>query len=267
MTPTAPRRFLHRTTSRNYSHPAEPRYAGGELPAAVPGNAIKVVTFNVKFAKQLARAVTLLSRAPALREPDVLLLQEMDAPGAAAIAGALGMAWVYYPNTVHPVARKDFGCAILSRFPIEDDRKILLPHLARIRRIQRAAVAATIRIGSHQVRVYNVHLATMVDNGPRQRREQLAAVLDDADGFPQVVLSGDFNSDKVPEVALARGYTWPTRELGPTNALWAMDHILLKGLTVAAPPAFGSVRDSVGASDHKPVWARVLLGGDVDRRD
>lgn len=248
---------------RNYLDPLSPRYAGGELPASTPVSAIKLVTFNVKFARQVARAVTLLSRAPALREPDVLLLQEMDAPGAAAIAGGLGMTYVYYPNTVHPVARKDFGCAILSRFPIEDDRKILLPHLARFRGIQRAAVAATIRIGTHRVRVCNVHLATMMDNGPRQRREQLAAVLEDAERFDQVVVSGDFNSDRVPEVALDRGYTWPTRELGPTNALWAMDHILLKGLTLTAPSAFGSVRDSVGASDHKPVWARINLGSGV----
>jgi len=224
---SAPRRFLHRTTSRNYTHPTEPRYSGGELPASPPGNAFKLVTFNVKFAKHLGRAVTLLTRAP--------------------------------------VARKDFGCAILSRFPIEDDRKIMLPHLARFRRIQRAAVAATIRIGAHAIRVYNVHLATMVDNGPRQRREQLAAVLEDADRFSHVVLSGDFNSDRVPEVALERGYTWPTRNLGPTNAIWAMDHILLKGLTLAGPTAYGAVRDSVGASDHKPVWARIHLGADVDR--
>jgi endonuclease/exonuclease/phosphatase family metal-dependent hydrolase len=259
---SAPRRFLRRRASRNYTHPSEPRYAGGELPASVPASAIKVVTFNVKFAKQLSRAVTLLSRAPALREPDVLLLQEMDAPGAAAIAGGLGMAYVYYPNTVHPVAHKDFGCAILSRFPIADDRKILLPHLARFRGIQRAAVAATIRIGSREVRVYNVHLATMVDNGPRQRREQLGAVLEDADRFPQVVLSGDFNSDRVPEIALARGYTWPTRGLGPTNAIWALDHILLKGLELTAPTAFGAVRDSSRASDHKPVWARIHLGAE-----
>ena len=30
---------------------------------------------------------------------------------------ALGLAWVYYPNTVHPLNNRDFGCAILSRFP------------------------------------------------------------------------------------------------------------------------------------------------------
>ena len=152
--------------------------------------------------------------------------------GAAAIAGALGMAYIYYPNTVHPVARKDFGCAIRRASRSRTTARSLLPHLGRFRGLQRAAVAATIRIGVHSVRLYNVHLATMVDNGPRQRREQLAAVLDDAERFPQVVLSGDFNSDRVPEIALARGYTWPTRGSGPTNAIWAPT-TCLEGLEVS----------------------------------
>jgi hypothetical protein len=30
-------------------------------------------------------------------------------------------------------------------------------------------------------------------------------------------------------------------------------------LALAAPDAFGAVRDTVGASDHKPVWARISV--------
>ena len=122
-------------------------------------------------------------------------------------------------------------------------------------------------MGDVRIRVCNVHLATMVDNGPRQRREQLSAVLDDAALYDRAILSGDFNSDRVPEIALDHGFDWPTRGLGPTNALWAMDHILLKGLSLATHDAFGAVRDSMGASDHKPVWAKIAvpLADGVDR--
>jgi endonuclease/exonuclease/phosphatase family metal-dependent hydrolase len=221
---------------------------------------LSVVTFNIKFARFPDRALSLIRATPPLREPDLLLLQEMDAPATATIAESLGMAWVYYPNTIHPLARKDFGCAILSRFPIEEDRKILLPHAARFRGIRRAALAATIRVGNLAVRVYNVHLATMVDNGPRQRRDQLRVVLDDAERYDTVILAGDFNSPRVADVALARGYAWPTRRIGATNAIWAMDHILLKGLRLDGDLAFGSVPDPYRASDHKPVWARIRLG-------
>ena len=244
---------------RNYSDPDGPRYAGGAAPATGTADVISLVTFNIKFAARIDKAIELLRLAVPLRDPDVLLLQEMDAPGTERIAAALGLAYVYYPNTVHPIARKDFGCAILSRWPIADDRKILLPHVARLRRVQRAAVAATISVGARRLRVYNVHLATMVDNGPKQRRAQLDAVLDDAAAWPGAVIAGDFNSPRVPLVAARRGFRWPTRRIGPTNAIWALDHVLLKGVDLETPTSFGSVRDTVGASDHKPVWARIRL--------
>jgi endonuclease/exonuclease/phosphatase family metal-dependent hydrolase len=242
----------------NYTDPAGPRYAGGSATATAT-DTLGVVTFNIKFARNIEHPIALIRGAAELRAPDVLLLQEMDAQGVSAIADALRLSYVYYPSTVHPIARQDFGCAILSRFALLDDRKILLPHVARLRRIQRAAVAATIDVGGKRIRIYNVHLSTMIDNGPRQRREQVNAVLDDAARYAHAIIGGDFNSDRVAGVALQHGFAWPTRGLGPTNALWAMDHVLLKGLALAAPDAFGAVRDTVGASDHKPVWARISV--------
>ena len=243
----------------NYAEAEGPRYAGGSA-AAGPAGPLHLVTFNIKFAEHPDRAVRLIREKAELRDPGVLLLQEMTAPATELVARELGMAWVYYPSTVHPIARQDFGCAILSRYPMSDDRKILLPHLARLRRIQRAAVAVTIHAGGMPIRIANVHLSTMVDNGPSQRREQLVPVLEDAAPHAHAIIAGDFNSDRVAGVAVPHGFAWPTRHLGPTNALWAMDHILLKGLSLADPAARGAVRDTVGASDHKPVWARISLG-------
>lgn len=242
----------------NYSDPSGPRYAGGTAASPPPGP-LHLVTFNIKFAEYPDRAARLVRETAALRDPGVLLLQEMTAPATESIAAELGMAWIYYPSTVHPIARQDFGCAILSRYPMEEDRKILLPHVARLRRIQRAAVAVTIRVNGAAIRIANVHLSTMVDNGPVQRRQQLIPVLEDSKTHDYAIIAGDFNSDRVPGVLVPHGFAWPTRHLGPTNALWAMDHILLKGLTLETPESRGAVRDTVGASDHKPVWARVSL--------
>jgi endonuclease/exonuclease/phosphatase family metal-dependent hydrolase len=243
----------------NYTDPAGPRYA-----AAAPGrpddpDTLTVVSLNVKFGVHVGQVVALLREPGPLHEPDVLLLQEMDEAGTRAVAEALGYAYVYYPATLHPLTRRDFGNAVLSRFPIEEDRKILLPHLARFRHTLRAAVAATLRVGTRRVRVYSVHIATFIANGPHARRDQLAAILADADGYPVVLMGGDFNSETVPEIALAHGYLWPTRHLPHTDAFWTLDHVLLKGLTLAASPSVGLVREIHGASDHKPVWARVVL--------
>jgi endonuclease/exonuclease/phosphatase family metal-dependent hydrolase len=242
---------------QNYPDAAGPRYAGGTPSLEAAGATLTIVSYNIKFALHPARAVALLRSSPELRDADVLLLQEMDAPATDLMARALGCAYVYYPSTVHPIARKDFGCAILSRLPIEDDRKLLLPHVARLRRIQRAAVGATIA----GIRFYSVHLSTMVDNGPRQRRQQLSTIIEDAVRHPRVVIAGDFNSPRVADVATDRGYEWPTRKLGRTNAFWTMDHVLVRGVPLDGDDAFGAVKDTVGASDHKPVWARLSVEG------
>jgi endonuclease/exonuclease/phosphatase family metal-dependent hydrolase len=253
------------TAKVNYTDALGPRYAGGAPTAGAPDGAasradtLKVVAFNVEFAEHVDRAIALIRDTPALRRPDVLLLQEMDETGTAAMATALGLAYVYYPATLHPATDRDFGCAILSRYPISEDRKIVLPHLARPNRTLRVAVGATILVGGRRVRIYSLHLATFLDNGPRARRDQLAAVLADARPYGLVVLGGDFNSASVPEMALPLGFEWPTYHLGHTRSLWDVDHVLLKGLTVSADSGVGLVRHVRGASDHRPVWARVVL--------
>jgi endonuclease/exonuclease/phosphatase family metal-dependent hydrolase len=243
----------------NYTDPVGPRYAASGPPRSGDPDTLRVVAFNVKYAEHVNAVIGLLRAPGPLRDPDVLLLQEMDETGARTIADSLGLAYVYYPATLHPVTRRDFGNAILSRFPIEEDRKVVLPHLARFRHTLRVAVGATIHVGTRRLRVYSVHIATFIGNGPHARREQLAAVLADADAYPTVLVGGDFNSETVPEIALARGYTWPTRHLPHTAAFWTLDHVLLKGLALANAPATGLVREIHGASDHKPVWARVVL--------
>lgn len=249
-------------TSFNYTDALAPRYTGivtarGDVAAP---ESLRIVTFNVQYALHADLALTLLRQSPDLENADVIALQEMDERSVQFLADSLGMAYVYYPATRHPGTGRDFGNAILSRWPIVADRKIPLPYLARGARTMRAAVGATLAVGDRRVRVYSVHLATMIGNGPNQRREQLQAVLADADSFPQVVMAGDFNSETVPQLAARDGYAWPTRGLPHTNGFWTFDHILLRGVSLATPDAVGVVRDNGGASDHRPVWAVVSIG-------
>jgi endonuclease/exonuclease/phosphatase family metal-dependent hydrolase len=213
----------------------------------------------VKFAEHVDRAIALLEANDSLRDADIVLLQEMDEPGVQAVAGALGFGYVYYPATRRGETHRDFGNAILSRWPMENDRKIILPHRARFNGSQRIAVAATVRIGARRVRVYSVHLATMIGNGPNARRDQLRTVLADADRYPVTIIGGDFNSETVPEIALAHDLAWPTRGLPRTNGLWTFDHVLLRGLAVPDTSDVGVVKDVQGASDHRPVWARLVF--------
>jgi len=248
----------------NYQSPFGPRYTGvlPSGPLNVPVGAaitIRVVTFNVQFARHVDRAIALLRSSAALRHADVVTLQEMDATGARRIAEALSMSYVYYPASVAPETGRDFGNAILSRWPIVADAKIVLPHLARFWRSQRIATAATILVGGVPLRVYSVHLETPVEIGPGSRRDQARAVVADAGAYPRVVVGGDMNSRGIGNEFRAAGFLWPTEHNPITTLVFNWDHIFFKGLAAADSEGAGVVRDPFGASDHRPVWAVALL--------
>jgi endonuclease/exonuclease/phosphatase family metal-dependent hydrolase len=221
--------------------------------------ALRLVTFNIQFALHVERAIGLLDSTPALRAADIITLQEMDVGGTRRIASALGMSYVYYPATVHPKTGRDFGNAILSRWPIVADQKIILPHLARFEKTERIATAAIVRVGDQSVRVYSVHLATRLGLGPRARRDQADAVLADAVGYPFVIIAGDMNGRGIGNEFRAAGYRWATEHNPATDHFFRYDHIFLKGLALATDTSTGVVQDNRGASDHRPVWAVVRL--------
>jgi endonuclease/exonuclease/phosphatase family metal-dependent hydrolase len=207
-----------------------------------------------------------LRETEALRSPDVLALQEMDALGTERIARALELNAVYYPSGIHPKHERDFGCAVLSPWPLEDPRKLVLPHGARVSGLRRAAVSAVVVRGDERIRVFCLHLPSPLAISGGSRKDELRVVAAEAEAFAgPVVIAGDFNSHgKVEELAKA-GFTWVTRDLGATTRLrllgiglggLAYDHVLAKGLRLAdAPGAMGVVPDNRGASDHQPIWA------------
>lgn len=254
----------------NYSGPDGPRYVGGvesvraalSLQRATP-ESIRVVTFNIKFAREVDRAAELLRTTASIHPADIVTLQEMDESGVRRLAAALGMSYVYYPATVHPKTGRDFGNAILSRWPITGDRKVILPHLGRWQRTARAAVGATILVGSVPVRVYSVHLGTPLEIGPGSKRDQVRAVLADAVAYPHVVIAGDMNGQSIGREFVAHGYRWPTEHEAPTDHFFSFDHIFLLGLGEHA--STGVVRDNLKASDHRPVWATIALDQDIPR--
>jgi endonuclease/exonuclease/phosphatase family metal-dependent hydrolase len=233
-----------------YRHTVEPP-AGGPAPAATAP--LRVVSFNVQHALRITEALDAIAGSPALRDADVLALQEMDAPGVERIARALGMSSVFFPSGVHPAYHRDFGCAVLSRWPLVDPRKLVLPHGARISGLRRAVASAVVVRGALRVRVYSVHLPSPRAVSGGSRREQMRVLAADAATFAgPVVIAGDFNSDDVGRELVAAGFAWPTRGSRPTTADGhAYDHVFLRGLSASAA---GVEPDNRQASDHKPVW-------------
>ena len=248
----------------NFTHPDQPRYAGQPLtePPPVP-DSLQVVSFNIKFALDIDGSIKLFRSDPAMRNAGIVLLQEMDVPGVRKIAHALGMHYVYYPATINPQINKPFGNAILSRWPIADDRKIRLPHLGRFGHTQRIAVAGTIRLGDRALRVYSVHLATGMESKGSWKRDQALAIAHDADSTAvgmDVIIGGDLNSERVARTFEKAGYRWMTRGLPATAGWFSLDHMFVRGLELTRPAARGVVTDNKNASDHNPMWMTVRLG-------
>ncbi|MBC7897222.1 MAG: endonuclease/exonuclease/phosphatase family protein [Cytophagaceae bacterium] len=194
-----------------------------------------------------------------MRGADVILLQEMDAAGTRKLARALRRSYVYYPAIFHRWTRRDVGNAVLSRWPIVDDSKLVLPHPSRYARTHRIATTATLSVGASRVRVYSTHLGTIADIGSGQRRDQLRFILADAAEHRFVVIGGDLNDVSVGLVAEEAGYTWPTRHGPRTHRLGRWDHVFLKGLVSPDTAASGTVVESRGVSDHHPVWVVGIL--------
>lgn len=256
----------------NYQSPIGPRY-GAALPAArssaAPADAtapspagrfLRVVTFNVQWGEHIDRAINLLTTRTPLPEADIVVLQEMDAEGTRRIAEALGMGWVYYPAAVHPKKGRDFGNAVLSRWPIVADQKLMLPHIGGLRHAQRIATAATVMVGQTPVRVYSAHLGTPSDIRPAKRRDQADAIMADAATYAFVIVAGDMNSHGIGKEFVANGFHWPTEHNGFTTAVFNWDHVFLKGFAAPLPGKLtGIVRDTLGTSDHDPVWAVAQL--------
>lgn len=246
-------------TGRDYPDPGTPRYGGAPVVPAPTGrgDTLRIVSFNIEYATETRRAVRILRSARTLRDADVILLQEMTAPATKFLADSLHMYYVYYPAIYNRIVRHDIGNAILSRWPIVDDAKLILPSRSRYAKTQRIATAASVRVGSRTVRVYSTHLGTPADLGWDGRVGQLRAIMDDAARHPLVVIGGDMNSNELGRVAREAGYAWPTDTIPKSNANGRLDHFFVRGLVVLDSSGVGTERVPRTISDHSPIWVRL----------
>jgi endonuclease/exonuclease/phosphatase family metal-dependent hydrolase len=209
-----------------------------------------------------------LTDIPGIADADILLLQEMDPAGVEEIARRLRDNYVYYPASVQPATGKDFGNAVLSRWPIKGSQKLLLPHARPFRGQRRVAVFATIAVGKSVVLAASVHIET-IWLGDEKRLDQLKAVIENTPGDARfVVIGGDLNTLNLESVRAAErvfrraGFRAVTEGIGPTvrgepTGLIApqSDHIFVRGVTLLEKGKARKAR----ASDHYPIWARLRL--------
>ncbi len=224
---------------------------------------VKVVSYNISFAEEIALAVQELGGLGELREADIILLQEMDETGTIQIAHALGYDFVYYPASIHDHHGRYFGNAILSRWPMSDQERIVLPHTNPKNGQQRIAVRAVVTIDNLEMLVYSVHTETAWLSASK-RADQLNSLVGSIDeGYPYVIVGGDFNTLTPGAVAdleqrfEAAGMQRASSGTGPTVQFESigltLDHIFVRGMAILA----AGTAEQATASDHLPIWATM----------
>ena len=253
----------------NYEQADGPFFSGEFAPEApVFGGAIRIVTWNIKYGDEIETAIRELTETPELADADVLLLQEMHAPGVEAMAEQLGYNYVYYPASIHTRHSKDFGNAVLSKWPINSSEKLLLPNANPRTGQRRIAVRGSLDIVGNPVDVYSVHTETLW-MGPEQRAQQIDRLADasesERDPFEMAAVGGDFNTmtpqsrknvtERFADAGFEPALTGTDATFSVAGVGATADNIFIRGMDVEA----SGVWPETEASDHYPVWAELRL--------
>jgi endonuclease/exonuclease/phosphatase family metal-dependent hydrolase len=250
----------------NYSDPAGPFFEGNYVDeqAQLVGS-LRVVAWNMHYGEKLDQAIETLESADELQNADVLLLQEMDAAGVETLARRLHYNYIFYPAAIHRQRREEYGNAILSKWPLSDPAKIVLPNWLPGWLQSRNAARATISVGNRDILLYSVHLDTtwMIPKWVTTQGQYLVEEVDAGGHF--TILGGDFNTwtpgsvvtleNGLEGAGLERltegtGYTFEWSGLRLT-----LDHIFsMAGLDYQA-----GVYRQTDASDHYPLWAEITI--------
>ena len=240
--------------------------------------------------RQISMAARAFSEGVLLPRVDVLALQEADKGTrrtgghhvAQELAAQLDMHWEHapagIPRGIKPLKREwwldfeepidlydsgDTGVALLSRLPLADVKRIDLPWKECQWR-PRLAMAATLKVGSHQLRLFNAHVDPHAAVDGQLAQLEVIAAEAEAATVPTIIL-GDFNTlsrqkcIETREFLEARGYTTPF----PTGtATWRggglrmhADWIFVRGIKIER---WGVARP-LSVSDHWPIWAVLVV--------
>ena len=248
----------------NFTAPLEPKFEGNfSDEQAEFDRTIEVVSYNISYGDAVDEAISELTEFEELNDADIILLQEMDEVGAETIARSLGYNFVYYPASIHSHHNKNFGNAILSKWPISDPEKIILPYENPRNQQTRIAVKAVVTIDGIQIPTYNVHTETFW-LGSKKRNAQIDALVDSIDeSYQYAIVGGDFNTltpgsleyleAKFAQIGMERASAGAGYSAGVPPFVFTLDHVFAKGMPVMK----AGNSEQAKASDHLPIWVSI----------
>ncbi|GAA3137626.1 endonuclease/exonuclease/phosphatase family protein [Streptomyces rameus] len=242
---------------------------------------LRVATYNIHAGAGEDDVFDLGRTAAAIRglRADVIGLQEVDVHWGARsdftdeareLAARLRMRFFFAPIYDLPAdpaggPRRQYGVAVLSRFPVRDAQNHEITRLSTQTPDPVPAPApgfaeVTIRVRGTRVHVYSTHLDYRRDPSVRRAQvDDMLAVLAEDPG-PKVLL-GDFNAEpNAPELAKLWG---PLRDAAPGGGKTypAVDPVRRIDLVTVSPDVIvtGTHESGTTASDHRPVVADLLV--------
>jgi endonuclease/exonuclease/phosphatase family metal-dependent hydrolase len=251
---------------QNYNGIDTPKYTAEYSDSESPKtNLITVVSYNIQHSKRIEKSIDDLYDDDKTTGADIVFLQEMDPGGVETIARRLKYNYIYYPACKSPDYEKDFGNAILSKWPMRDFKKIILPHKDARCLQKRIAVFATVDIGDKEVLACSVHTEFIQSPGKKiDQVEHLANSIDLSHKY--VIIGGDFNSflsytlNSFDRILAESGFSRATKDIGWTAGVdplrfprFYIDHIYTRGFDTME----SGKTTSATASDHIPIWTTL----------
>lgn len=259
--------------------------AAGAGPATAPPHSprvpLRVATYNIHAGAGEDNVFDLDRTAATIRalHADVIGLQEVDVHWGARsaftdeareLAARLHMRFFFapiydLPGDTADGPRRQYGVAVLSRFPLRDAQNHEITRLSTQTPDPVPAPApgfaeVSVRVRGTRVHVYSTHLDYRTDPSVRRAQvDDMLAVLAEDSG-PKVLL-GDFNAEPdAPELTKLWG---PLRDAAPSggNTYPAIDPVKRIDLVTVSPDVAvaGTRTWETAASDHRPVVADLLL--------
>ena len=232
----------------------------GVAPRRSP-DSIRLVSWNIQFGVEVEAATRQLAEHPDLRDADIILVQEMDETGTAALAESLSLNHVYGAPGPHKQTGRNFGNAVLSPWPIGPPDVVRLPYKSSVNGQERVLVHTGITIDGISIDVGSVHTEVPSLSSPKRLRQfdQIGLA---ASRWPseRLIVGGDFNTitrrgiRAVSERMEAVGASRLNDGVGPTlrrrGQEFALDHLFARGLRRVD----AGVVHGITASDHRPLW-------------
>jgi endonuclease/exonuclease/phosphatase family metal-dependent hydrolase len=249
-------------------------------PHPTPRESLRLMTLNAQFfmaaGNRVASSLDGLSDLIDVEQPDIIALQETDANapiganqnGVWWLSRANGLSYYYGPATLNYTP----GVALLSRWPIESARYVMLPAKHSM---ARGAVDAVVAAPDGPVQVIVAHLQWAEQPGEKGTRDtqdqiaQTAAILRIVRADMPTVILGDFNAGpnypgpayqmlgtRFTDAWIAagnpmhdgRGYTWPS-----AKPEMRIDHVWLSAADWFVQPRSARVLGDARLSDHRAV--------------